>query len=419
MNVAYLDPPYSRYFHHLCRRLEARTGGRTVALLSCPAYRLYTRGDRSLVWQPGTTSARHAVPEPYRRAEWASDSAEFAIAFSHAVEWFEARFRAERIDVCFAFSDVRPFSAAAAVAAAACGVVVLYFERGAFRLHTASLSTQGLNARFDLTAAPPGPALTGLAADALPPRRREETLLRTRFAFFMLLNALSCRATPARQPMQHKSYHLFNYARIAMRQLEARLPRRPPPHDRPASGAVATVLLPLQLQTDSQFVMYSPFRHNQELIDFVVPRVREALPGATVLVKRHPMDVRDFRLPEGAVFVDGNLAAYHRHAALMVCLNSGAGFEAAVHGKPVLCFADSFYTGCRPAARTSRETFVDDVRAAVQSGDDAGAGARLRAEVLRSYQAPGDVWAYEDADLDATVGAVLQHVAAARPVCAA
>ena len=160
--------------------------------------------------------------------------------------------------------------------------------------------------------------------------------------------------------------------------------------------------------------MYSPFRHNQELIDFVVPGVREVLPGATVLVKRHPMDVRDFRLPEGAVFVDGNLAAYVRRAALMVCLNSGAGFEAAVHGKPVLCFADSFYTGCLPAQRTRRETFTDDLRAAVARGDDLQAGSQLQAEVLRAYQAPGDVWAYVDADLDASAAIVLQHVGAAR-----
>jgi capsular polysaccharide export protein len=169
------------------------------------------------------------------------------------------------------------------------------------------------------------------------------------------------------------------------------------------------------LQTDSQFVMYSPFRHNQELIDFVVPAVREALPGATVLVKRHPMDVREFHLPDGAVFVDGNLAAYHRSAALMVCLNSGAGFEAAVQGKPVLCFADSFYTGRLPAQRTDRATFVEDVRAAAQRGDDPAGGSALRVEVLRGYQAPGDVWAYLDEDLETSAAIVLEHVAALAP----
>jgi capsular polysaccharide export protein len=126
--------------------------------------------------------------------------------------------------------------------------------------------------------------------------------------------------------------------------------------------------------------------------------------------------VREFRLPDGAVFVDGNLASYYGSAALMVCLNSGAGFEAAVQGKPVLCFAESFYTGRWPAQRTDKSRFVDDVRAAARRGDDPAAGEQLRAEVLRGYQAPGDVWAYASEDLDGSVVVVLQHVAVARTV---
>ena len=40
MNIAYLDPPYSRYFSRLARRLSERTGGSVIALLSSPSYRL-------------------------------------------------------------------------------------------------------------------------------------------------------------------------------------------------------------------------------------------------------------------------------------------------------------------------------------------------------------------------------------------
>ncbi|MGA0610321.1 hypothetical protein [Caldimonas sp. KR1-144] len=415
MNIAYLDPPYSRYFTQLCRKLNTSTGGRTVALLSCPAYRLYARGDRSIVWQPGVSSVRHVLPEPFTRAAWASHDERFAEAFSHAVEWFKERFREEATDVCLLFSDARPFSTAAAIAAAHVGVVCLYFERGAFRLRTASLSTQGLNARFDLRLAARAGGMLGLPDAAIPARRREEPWLRARFALFMLLNELSCRWTPQRRPMQHKTYHFFNYVRIALRQFQSEHPELLPAHGELAVDEVkGTVLLPLQLQTDSQFVMYSPFRHNQELLDFIVPRVCKSLPGARVLVKKHPMDVRHYQLPAGAQFVGGNLSNYYHDAALMVCLNSGAGFEAAVQGKPVLCFADSFYTGHLPVVRTSKANFVADLLAAARRGDDPVSGAQLRAAVLRSYQAPGDVWAYTDDDLDASTGIVLQHIAAAR-----
>lgn len=417
MNIAYLDPPYSAYFHALAARL-AGDGGSVVALLSSPAYQLYTNGDRCELWRAGDADAEVALPAEFRRAAWAhTEAPSFRRAFSHAVGWFKARFAAERIDVCLVFSDARPFSQAARVAAAELGVVCVYFERGAFRQRTASLSTQGLNARFDLALAQRDEdAVRGLAPEDLPPRRPTERWLKLRFLAFMVLNAWVRSRDPDLRPMQHKTYHPFNYLRIWLRERGAqRLAQRDRRVRRiEVEFAGKVVLLPLQLQTDSQFVMHSPFPHNQAFIDFVVPRVAAALPGARVLVKRHPMDVRRYRLPPGAEFVEGNLARFHSRAAMLVCLNSNTGFEAALRGMPVLCFADSFYTACPQILRVERDDFGAAVTEAATRGNDADAGRRLRAAVLRFYQAPGDVWAYAEADLDATVAIVGQHLAAER-----
>jgi capsular polysaccharide export protein len=418
MNVAYLDPPYSYYFHELSRHLAQRTGGSTVALLSCPSYRMYVHGDRSLLWHAGPVDRIHPVPAPFERAAWACNgAAEFQQAFSHAVEWFKARFLAERIELCLAFSDARPFSQAALIAAQAVGVVCLFFERGAFRYRSASLSTQGLNARFDLRRARRGAPITGLTAKTLPPRRPTEPWLRARFLWFMLVNGIVCSRDRSRSAMQHKRYHPFNYARIALSQF---LSEHPALQRGRADAAPRgpCVLLPLQLQTDSQFVMHSPFAHNQALIDFVVPRVRAALPDAEVIVKRHPMDVRSYRLPEGARFIDGNLAHWIPQARAIVCLNSAAGFEAAIRGKTVLCFGASFYTEHERVVRVGPQDFERRFAAAVARADDRAAGAKLRNAVLRYYQAPGDVWAYSADDLRATADIVLQHVRAARGAAA-
>jgi capsular polysaccharide export protein len=419
MNIAYLDPPYSRYFQALSSHLARRTGGSAVALLSCPAYRMYTRGDRSIVWKPGSTEQRYAVPPSFERAEWADAGSEpFIQAFSHAVSWFKERFQTERIDTCLMFSDARPFSVAAQLAAQELGVVCVYFERGAFRLRTSSLSTQGINARFDLTTAEGWEHISGMNEADLPARRATEPWLRLRFAKFLAAHALSRAIEPVRGLMQHKSYHVFNYVRIALKQFGVEHPELPMPHEpEPPQGSAPLVLLPLQLPTDSQFVMYSPFRHNQELIDFVVSGVRKALPGAEVLVKMHPMDVRRYRLPEGARLIDGNLARFYPRTALVVCLNSNVGFEAAIRGKQVLCFGDSFYTGpgrcC--VVRVSRENFIEHAKAAVARGDTPATGNELKAAVLRYYQAPGDAWAYSDEDIERTAGIVVQHVNAERP----
>lgn len=419
MNVAYLDPPYSRYFHVLARRLAQQTGGDVVALLSCPAYRMYTGDDRTQVWRPGPTQRAYPVPGAFARAEWAArGGAGLAQAFSHAVDWFRAQFEAERVDVCLVFSDARPFSQAARVAAEQLGIVCVFFERGAYRFRTASLSTQGLNARFDLATARRAGQVTGLASP--PPRRASEPWLRLRFLRFMLRNAVACALEPGARPMQHKSYHFFNYVRIALRQLRAEHPLSRRPDATPSVEADGPlVLLPLQLPTDSQFMLHSPFRNNQELIDFVVAETRAVLPTAQVLVKRHPMDVRRYRLPAGAREIRGSLAPHYASAAFVVCLNSTVGFEAAAQGKTVLCLGDSFYTGHPHVLRPSRADFGAAVRHAAERGDDPEAGAALREEVLRHYQSPGDVWAYTERDLAETAAIVLQQVARARGAVAA
>lgn len=412
MNIAYLDPPYSRYFHKLSVLLNKRTGGSTVALLSSPAYRLYAHGDRCRVWQPAEAPSPRAIPSAFERAEWVrADPERFARVLAHAVEWFKARFREERIDVCLLFSDARPFSLAAQLAAEEAGVVCLFFERGAFRYRTASLSTQGLNARFRIGAAQGCDVIAGLGEGGVPTQRASEPWLRLRFVAFMALHALAGSVNPARRTMQHKSYHVFNYLRIAVKQfLSERHLMEGDGESELGSTDAPIVILPMQLQTDSQFIMHSPFKHNQELLDFVVPHVLAERPDAQVLVKKHPMDVRSYRLPPGARWVEGNLSRFYPSARLLICLNSTVGFEAAWHGKVVLCFGDSFYTDDPHVVRVSTTDFAQQLKAAFAREDDPVAGNALKDAVLRYYQSPGDVWAYTEGDLQATADIVIQHV---------
>lgn len=420
MNIAYLDPAYSRHFHHLAVSLARRTGGEVVALLSSPAYRLYTGGDRCLLWPPGEAEARWRIPaslEPGLLVD-ARDPA-FLRVFAQAVAWLREQFERERIDLCLVFSDVRPFSIAARLAAEQAGVVCVWFERGAYRYRTSSLSTDGLNARFDLAAASRHEGVQGVPADR-PMRRREPIrFLRLRFALFMAWNRLATLRSPALRRLQHKHYGWRHYLRLAWRQLlerhheDAAVPglRRDP--------ATPVVLVPLQLQTDSQFLIGSPFADNRSFIDFVTHEIRGACPTARILVKKHPMDPGHYELPRGADWVTGRLSRLFVHTDAVVCVNSTVGFEAATAGKRVLCFGDSFYGSAAPVLRVTREDFRERLRAALAAGDDRAAGSALRAAVLRHYQAPGDAWAYTRADIEASAEIVLQHVRAARAGMAA
>lgn len=418
MNVAYVDPAYSRHFQALAGTLARRTGGATVALLSSPAYRLYTGRDRTLVWQPGVSDHLRELPPEFEHATWApmKDPRSMAV-FAHAVEWFKQRFTEERIELCLIFSDARPFSVAARLAAQDLGVVVLYFERGAFRYCTSSLSTLGLNSRFSLRRAGALPGLTGVPDDAHLSPRPTEPWLRTRFAFFILRNALACLIDRDRGRVQHKRYAIGPYLRLAWAQwlTEHHLASE---HDAalPSRKGRTLVLVPLQLQTDSQLVLHSPFDDNQQFIDFIAEQVAREAPQAVLLFKRHPMDATRYRLPPGARMIGGNLARFHAARPVVVCVNSTVGFEALVRGERVICFAPSFYSDAPGLVLATRADFGQRLAQLLASEGDAAAGRALRASVLRCYQTPGDAWAYTAQDVEATAEIALKHFRAARLV---
>jgi capsular polysaccharide export protein len=416
MKIAYLDPAYSGHFSALAATLARRTGGEVVALLSSPAYRLYTGEDRTIVWQPGLSEHLRELPHEFDHATWApmKDARSMSV-FAHAVDWFRQRFTEERIELCLVFSDARPFSVAARLAAAELGVVVLYFERGAFRYSTSSLSTLGLNSRFSLQRAEALPGLVGVAADDPLSRREAEPWLRTRFARFIVHNALACLIDRDRGRIQHKRYAVGPYLRLAWAQWRTEhhladgenvpVPRGP---------GTPLVVVPLQLATDSQLVLHSPFDGNQQFIDFLSAEVQRVLPGTPVLFKRHPMDATHYRMPAGAHLVGGNLARFHRADPIVVCINSTVGFEALVRGERVICFAPSFYADARPLVMATPSSFGERLREVVAASGDAEAGQALRAAVLRCYQAPGDAWAYTAQDIEATAEVVMKHFRAAR-----
>lgn len=411
MNVAYVDPPYSSYFHALSAALVRRTGGRVVALLSSSAYRLYTQGDRAVVWPPGEVADPAPLPPNSEHAVWSQTvDARFLGVFWNAVAWFRAQFLAERTELCVVFSDARPFSLAAAVAARELGVRLMYFERGAYRFRTASLSLQGLNARFSLGRARACTQITGATEAEARTRRPLEPGLYWRFALFILANAMGCAMEPRRRLLQHKRYAFAPYVRLAAVQWWAnhRLARDPEHRHAIAPGA-PVVVVPLQLPADSQMRLGSPFEGNQAFLDFVVGEVLRVAPGAAIFVKRHPMDSDSYRMPRGAQAVGGNLERFFRFEPVFVCVNSTVGFEAASAGRPVLCFGPSFYTDTAPVRHVTPGSFRLHLAAALADRSLKPAGQALKRDVLRWYQAPGDAWAFSREDLERTADIVLQH----------
>jgi len=409
-SIAYLDPPHSRYFHRLAARLAQRSGSDVVALLSSPAYRTYTAGDRAEVWPPGRSQDVSPLPTGSTHAVWSqTDNDEFRAVFWHAVDWLYEQFRAHDVVLCMIFSDARPFSLAAELAARRLGVQCVWFERGAFRYSTVSISTSGLNARFCLDKARRNEAITGVSADEDLRRRPLERGLKRHFVRFALSNGWARWREPQRTLLQHKRYALSLYLRLQWTQwcsMRPRLGRERLPAPEPGAPLV---VLPLQTPEDSQWRLYSPFESVQNFIDFVAAEVRRVAPGARLLVKRHPMDAHRYAMPAGAVQVVGNLARFYKDNPIVVVVNSTVGFEAAVRGMRVICFGPSFYTDGDVVALVTPQSFAGVLAERLQRPRDRDEGHALRDAVLRWYQAPGDAWAFTKNDLDRTAQIIEQH----------
>lgn len=115
---------------------------------------------------------------------------------------------------------------------------------------------------------------------------------------------------------------------------------------------------PLQLVSDSQIQLYSPYVRVQEAIaDVLSSFARSALPGTRLLIKNHPLDnglirygdfidgfAKELGIGDRVTFVeDGNTAKMIASCRGVVLVNSTVGIMALEAGKPVFCLGKSIY----------------------------------------------------------------------------
>lgn len=115
---------------------------------------------------------------------------------------------------------------------------------------------------------------------------------------------------------------------------------------------------PLQLNTDSQIQLYSPYIRMQEAIaDVLTSFARFAPKSARLLIKNHPLDngfikygrfiaafAEELGLTDRVTFVEsGNTGNMVEGAEAVVLINSTVGLTALEMGKPVYCLGNSVY----------------------------------------------------------------------------
>lgn len=260
------------------------------------------------------------------------------------------------------FGDTRTIHRAATAAARAAGVTVWVSEEGYLRPHWVTLERDGVNGFSRL---PDDPAwyretARGLGdfdgPSAVGPGMRQRILFDFRW---QAANYLQAWRYPRFRT--HRPYPIWaEYASWATRL--AVLRRR----QRAAEAAVAELLaggrpfhlFPLQLDTDSQIRVHSPFGRLPAAIAAVMADFATHAPGDHLLViKNHPLDngwihyprlvarlARDLDIADRVRFIDGgDLNALIDSAAGTVTVNSTVGMTALERSRPAICLGHAIY----------------------------------------------------------------------------
>jgi capsular polysaccharide export protein len=124
------------------------------------------------------------------------------------------------------------------------------------------------------------------------------------------------------------------------------------------AGKKRFFLFPLQLSSDSQIVVHSPFVDVRQAIDTVIKSFSQFADSETLLViKNHPLDTglidyknhafslaRSYGTEARLRFVDsGHLPTFLTHADGVVVVNSTVGLSALHHGCPVIVLGTAIY----------------------------------------------------------------------------
>ncbi|WP_174297879.1 capsule biosynthesis protein [Sphingomonas bacterium] len=265
-----------------------------------------------------------------------------------------------RVTDLIVFGDGRPAHAAAIVVAAAAGVRVHVFEEGYIRPDWITLEREGVNGHSLLPRDPDWYSRRAAAAPPVPEHPAIPSFATGRgwAAFFYYAEVVLQywrfplhRSHRDRDPVWEGITFLrrFRQRRKTMARVEEEIARA---FERPF------FLFPLQLNSDYQIRVHSPFGTMNRAIDVVLESFARAAPPDTCLVvKEHPLDsglnhwrevvagrATVFSIADRVVFVEGgDLSGMVAASRGMVVVNSTSGTLALAQGKPVKALGNPVY----------------------------------------------------------------------------
>ncbi|MEK6420557.1 MAG: capsular biosynthesis protein [Burkholderia gladioli] len=276
--------------------------------------------------------------------------------------WYAALVEREGITDILMFGDCREIHRPIHAIAEARGLRVHVFEEGYIRPHWITLERHGVNGRSLM---PTDPDAFLAAEHAVPPAKPGQptgyNLYERVFhdISYRVANALFAWRFPRYRSHRPRN-GMVEYGGLAFRAL---LQGR---HHRQAEAVTRELLesnrqyylFPLQLNSDAQIIVHSPFEGVRDAIDYVIRSfARHAPSDAVLLIKNHPLDtgaIEYHRFAESIAraagmegrlrFINsGHLPTLLEHARAVVVVNSTVGLSALHHERPLMALGAAIY----------------------------------------------------------------------------
>lgn len=242
----------------------------------------------------------------------------------------------KNIDLVLLHSDTRWYHAVAIAICKELGIQYLVTEQGLIRPYTTIIDNLGVNAvaNVDLLNKP----LKQRQNLSYQPKHHHESILSTLF-FMIFIGIFAIERMLSKKSIlryMHNNYSVRKYYQRLINKVFKSCTLTAP-----QEMAQDSALLLLQLEHDSQFLMYSAFSSNQEVIDRVAAQC--ATLDLSLAIKKHPLDTNDYQLPSGCYFVEGNVETLSKKAKMAVSINSSAIISILNTKTPLYLIGESMY----------------------------------------------------------------------------
>ncbi|CAJ0891207.1 capsule biosynthesis protein [Ralstonia flatus] len=276
--------------------------------------------------------------------------------------WYSDLLKSGNFTDILLFGDCRKIHKPVYPVAEQNNVRVNVFEEGYVRPHWLTMEAHGVNGRSRL---PRDPAWYREHRSATPPSPTGQTTGYNLYerAFhdirYRMANALYASRFPHYESHRpHNGYR--EYAGLARRLLQQRPHRLEAERltERLLTKKLPYFLFPLQLNSDSQIQVHSPFGSVRQAIDEVLTSFAAHAPGdALLIIKNHPLDTglieyrhyarqtaKALGVADRLEFIDaGHLPTLLDHACGVVVVNSTVGLSALHHRRPLIALGTAIY----------------------------------------------------------------------------